>query len=193
MREIIAAMSVTLDGFIEGPNEELDWIDTWDDPYDDMFPHIDACVLGSGMYPGYEQYWLAILANPTGVLPLSGKVASAGEIAYAHFADRTPHFVLSKTLQKVDWKTTQVIRDIEDIRKMKQLPGKSMYAVGGAAFVSSLMNVGLVDEIRLVVYPVILGTGKPLFKDVKERHRLTLLKASQSKSGNVTLTYRTNV
>jgi dihydrofolate reductase len=85
------------------------------------------------------------------------------EVAYAHFADKTPHVVLSKTIDKVAWKTTRTIRDVEDIRKLKQPPGKDMYAVGGATMVSSLMNLGLIDELRLTVHPIVLGGGKALF------------------------------
>lgn len=191
MRKIIAALQVSLDGFIEGPNGELDWVGTWDDSFDDMFPQIDTCILGRGMYPGYEQYWLAILADPGGVLPFTGKVASKGEIDYAHFADRTPHIVLSKTLDKVTWKTTRIVRDVEEVRRLKERTGKDIYAVGGATLVSSLMNLGLIDEFRLVVHPIVLGGGKALFKDVKERHALKLLGAKPSKSGVVTLTYST--
>ncbi len=188
MRKIIAALQMSLDGFIEGPNGELDWVETWEDPFD-LLPQIDTCILGRGMYPGYEQYWRAILANPEGILPFTGKVASKGEIDYAHFADKTPHIVLSKTLDEVAWKNTRIVRDVEEIRMMKQQPGKDMHAVGGATLISSLMNLGLIDELRLVVQPIVLGKGKALFKDVKERHALKLLGAKSLKSGMVRLTY----
>lgn len=191
MRKIIAALQVSVDGFIEGPNGELDWVETWEDEFD-LLSQIDTCILGRGMYPGYEQYWLAILANSKGVLPFTGKVASKGEIAYARFADKTPHIVLSKTLDKVAWKTTRIVRDVEEIRNMKQQPGKDMHAVGGATLVSSLMNLGLIDELRLMVNPIILGGGKALFKDVKERHPLKLVQAKPLKSGKVSLTYTTH-
>ena len=190
MRKIIAALQVSVDGFIEGPKGELDWVETWEDSFD-LAPQIDTCILGRGMYPGYEQYWLAILANPKGVLPFTGKVASKGEITYARFADKTPHIVLSRTLDKVAWKTTRIVRDLEEIRKMKQQPGKDMYAVGGATLVSSLMNLGLIDELRLMVNPLVLGGGKALFKDVKERHALKLVRVKPLKSGKVGLTYST--
>jgi len=190
MRKIIAALQVSVDGLIEGPNGELDWVETWEDPFD-LLPQIDTCILGRGMYPGYEQYWRAILANPEGILPFTGKVASKGEIAYARFADKTPHIVLSKTLDKVAWKTTRIVRDVEEIRNMKQQPGKDMHAVGGATLVSSLMNLGLIDELRLIVHPIVLGGGKALFKDVKERHALNLFQAKPLKSGKVGLTYST--
>jgi dihydrofolate reductase len=191
MRKIIAGLIVSVDGCIEGPNGELDWVDTWEDPFD-LLPQIDTCILGRGMYPGYEQYWSAVLANPKGPLPFTGKVASEGEIAYAHFAARTPHVVLSKTLAKVTWKKTRIVRDIEEIRRMKQRPGKDMHAVGGATLVGSLMNQRVIDELRLVVYPIVLGGGKALCKDVRERHALTLLGAKPLASGLVHLTYSTS-
>ena len=171
MRRVIAALQISVDGFIEGPNGELDWVDTWEDPFD-LSRQIDACVLGAGMYPGYEQYWRAILANPKDILPFTGRVPSPGEIEYARFADQTPHFVLSTTLMSVHWPAARIIRSVDDIRLMKQQPGKDIYAVGGAALISSLMNMDLVDEIRLVVHPVVLGGGKALFKHVNGRHAL---------------------
>ncbi len=189
MRKIIAALQVSVDGFIEGPNGELDWAmaedeETWRNLFE-MLAQVDTCVLGRVMYPAYEQYWLGLLANPA--------TGSKNEIAYARFADKTPHIVLSKTLtpDKVAWKTTRIVRDVEEIRKMKQQPGKDMYAVGGATFVSSLMNLGLIDELRLMVNPLILGGGKALFRDVKERHTLKLLQAKPAKSGKVSLIYST--
>ena len=188
MRKVIAALVVSVDGFIEGPNGELDWVDTWEDAFD-LLPQIDTCILGGRMYPGYEQYWGAILANPEGVLPFTGKVASKGEIAYARFAERTPHVVLSKTLDSVAWKNTRIVRDVEEIRRMKQQSGKDMHAVGGATLVCTLMNQRLIDELRLVVYPIVLGGGKALFKDVKERRALTFLGAKPLESGSVRLTY----
>jgi dihydrofolate reductase len=195
MRKIIAALQVSVDGFIEGPKGELDWAmaedeETWRD-LDEMLKTVDTFILGRKMYPDYEQYWLAILADPTGILPLSGKTATKNEIAFARRADKIPHIVLSKTLDKVAWKTTRVVRDVEEIRKMKQQPGKNMYVVGGATLVSSLMNLGLIDELRLMVNPLVLGGGKALFKDVKERHTLKLVQAKPLKSGKVSVTYST--
>jgi dihydrofolate reductase len=184
MRKIIADLQMSVDGFIEGPNGELDWAmaedeETWRDLFE-MLTQVDTFILGRVMYPAYEQYWLALLANPTG---------SKNEIAYARHADKTPHIVLSKTLDKVAWKVTRIVRDVEKIRKMKQQPGKDMLVVGGAILVSSLMNLGLIDELRLMVNPLILGGGKALFKDVKERHALKLVQAKPLKSGKVGLTY----
>jgi dihydrofolate reductase len=188
MRKIIAALQVSLDGFIEGPNEELDWVNSWEDPFD-IVGKVDAFILGARMYPGYEQYWQAVLDNPRGTLPFTGRPATQGEIEYAEFAGRTPHIVLSNTLQTVSWKNTRIVRDIGDLRRLKETPGGDMHAVGGATLVSSLMNAGLVDEIRLVVQPIVLGGGKALFKDVKERQALTLLTAKPMEAGAVSLSY----
>ena len=106
-------------------------------------------------------------------------------------SDKIPHVVVSKTLDKVAWKTTRIIRDVEENRRLKQQPGKDMHAVGGATLVSSLMNLGLIDEIQLTINPLIFGGGKALFKDVKERHALELTRTKPLKSGKVVLTYRT--
>jgi dihydrofolate reductase len=195
MRKIIAALQVSVDGFIEGPNGELDWAmaedeETWRDVFETL-THVDTFILGRKMYPGYEQYWLAVLANPDGILPFSGRVASKNEIAYAHLADKTPHIVLSRTLDQVAWKTTRIVRDVEEIWNLKQQQGKDIHAVGGATLISSLMNLGLIDEVRLLVNPLILGGGKALFKDVKDRHPLKLVEAKPLNSGKVSLTYVT--
>jgi dihydrofolate reductase len=186
MRKIIAALQTSLDGFIEGPNKELDWAmaedeETWID-INETLNSVDTKILGRVMYPDYEQYWLALLANPIG---------TKNENAYARRADKIPHIVLSKTLDKVAWKMTRIVRDVEEIQKMKQQSGKDMLVLGGATLVSSLMNLDLIDELRLIINPLILGGGKALFKDVKERHALKLIRAKPLKSGKVSLTYST--
>ena len=187
-RKLIAALQVSVDGLIEGPNGELDWIGSWEDSFE-LLPEIDTCVLGGAMYPGYEQYWLAVLADPEGPLPFTGKPPSMGEVEYARFADKTPHVVLSQTLESVAWKTARIVRDVADIRALKQQPGRHIHAVGGASLVSTLMNGHLVDQLRLTVHPLVLGKGKALFKDVDGRHRLELLETRLLAGGRVSLTY----
>lgn len=191
MRRIIAAQVVSVDGFIEGPNAEIDWVDTWEDHFD-LVHRIDTCILGRGMYPGYEQYWSAVLRDPKRILPFTGRAASKGEIEYARFAERTPHVVLSRTLESVAWKNTRIVRDVEEIRGMKEQPGKDMHAVGGATLVGSLLEHRLVDELRLVVHPILLGGGKALFKDVRKRQALQFRGAEPLESGLVRLTYGTS-
>jgi dihydrofolate reductase len=188
MRKVIAAFRVSLDGFVEGPNGEVDWVDTWEDTFD-LMPQIDALVLGGGMYPGYEQYWSAVQADPKSALPMSERHPSAGEIEYARFASATPHVVVSTTLDTVSWKTARIVRDLEEIRAMKEQPGKDIYAVGGPTLISSLLNRGIVDELRLDVHPIVLGGGTALFNGVGERYPLKLLDAKPRERGQVRLIY----
>ena len=124
------------------------------------------------------------LGQPRGILPFTGKVATKGEIGYRFSQEKTQHMVLSKTFDAVAWKNTRIVRDVDEIRKVKQQPDKDMHAVGGATLVSSLMNLGLIDEFRLVVQPIVLGKGKALFKDVKERHALKLLRPGAVEVGH---------
>ena len=189
MRTMIAALQVTLDGFIEGPNGELDWVADWNDDFD-IQSRVDTCVLGGGMYPGYEQYWTSILADPTAVLAFNGRPPTSGEIDYANFAGRTPHVVLSRSLHDVSWQTTRVVASIDELISLKQQPGQDIFVVGGATLVSSLMNVGLIDEFRLVVHPLLLGGGKALFKDVIGRHPLDLVHVAPLDASRLAVTYR---
>lgn len=188
MRKIIAALQVSLDGFIEGADGELDWIASWEDQFG-LMPEIDACILGGGMYPGYEHYWSAIQADPNGVLEFTGRPPTSGEIDYAAFAARTPHYVVSTKLATTRWKGSQLVRDLTAIRMLKAGPGRNIHLVGGATLVSSMMNERLVDELRVVVNPVVLGRGKALFKDVSDSHLLHLAGVEQFLSGQVKLTY----
>ncbi len=186
MRKVIVAMQVTLDGFIEGPNGELDWAmaedeETWNDHFD-LVRSVDTLLLGRVMYPAYEKYWLAAPSNPS---------STKNETEYARLADKMQKIVFSKTLEKVEWKTTRIVREIvaEEILNMKQQPGKDIMILGGATLVSSFVNLGLIDEYHLVVNPLVLGGGKRLFKDVKDRHKLTLINTKTFRSGKVALHY----
>lgn len=188
MRRLIAALQVSLDGYIEGPNGEIDWIKSWEDPFD-ILPEIDTCVLGGKMYPGYEAYWGAILADPAAVSPFTGQVATQGEVDYARFASMAQHVVLSTTLNEVKWPNTRIVRTTGAIGELKQQPGRNIHAVGGAALVGNLINQGLVDELRVVVQPILLGAGKALFGGVVDRHALALNDARAIGGDLVRLTY----
>ena len=188
MKRIIAALQVSLDGKIEGPNGELDWVGTWEDD-NDLRDRVDTCVLGGGMWPGYEQYWTSILADPTAVLEFTGRPAHTGEVEYARWADRTPHVVVSTTMAEPSWANARVVRDLDGVAALKDGDGADIFAVGGATLVSNLMNRGLVDELQLIVHPLVLGPGTALFKDVTDRHQLRLESATPSPSGHVVLTY----
>ena len=166
----------------------VDWVRSWEDPFD-LVPQIDTCILGRGMFSGYEHYWRAVLANPDGPLALTGRPPTQGEVAYARFADTATHIVLSTTGVETTWRNTRVVRSVDDLRTIKKETGKDMHAVGGATLVSSLLNAGLVDEIRMVVQPIVLGGGKSMFKDVVGKHALRLTEARMLDDGVVRLRY----
>ncbi|GAM97304.1 dihydrofolate reductase [alpha proteobacterium U9-1i] len=189
MRKIIGGMHVSLDGCIQGPNGEQDWVEAWDDPYD-LASEVDTCLLGGGMYPGYEQYWTAVITRPNEALPFSGKKPSPEEIEWGAFAQRTPHIVLSTSLNAAAWKNTSFVRDLESVWALKARVGKPIYAIGGAALVSTLINAGLLDELRLIVHPVVLGGGKALFGGVHDRHWLDTADTRAMASGDVSIVLR---
>jgi dihydrofolate reductase len=101
---------------------------------------------------GFEKYWLAAPKNPS---------STRNEIEYARLADAMQKIVFSTTLEKVEWKTTRIVKDhiAEEILRMKQQPGKDMVLLGGASIVSTFMNLGLIDEYHLIVNPFVLGVG----------------------------------
>jgi dihydrofolate reductase len=189
-RTMIAALQVSLDGFVQGPNGEKDWVDSWADAIQ-LIPDVDTFVLGGRMYPDYGEYWESIFANAERVPPFQERVPSKREIAYARLAARTPHVVLSTTLKSVSWPAAQIIRDVAELRTLKAQPGKNMYVVGGATLVASLLNEDLIDELRLIVHPTVLGRGQSLFGGVSKRLSLDLVQAKSTESGRVIVTYRT--
>jgi dihydrofolate reductase len=190
MRKLIAGMQSSVDGKIEGPEGVADWVDAWSDHYDVM-PRVDACLLGAGMYPGYEQYWTAIQNAPDKPLPMTGKMPTPGEVEYARFTAQTPHYVLSSTLTSALWPQTSFVRGLDEVAALKRQPGKDIYLVGGARTVASLVDAGLVDELRLTVYPLIAGEGKALFATTDRRRGLELRSVQQLEGGLVSLIYGT--
>ncbi len=196
MRKIIAALQVSVDGFIEGPNGEMDWLMTtdeemWKEEFE-MLDHIDtfnsrpAKSTGTRQCPGCR-FWLTPMTHclRTARLPRSTILPMRTSRI------KSPHFVLSKTLDKVAWKNTQIIRQVDEIRELKKKRGKDIYAVGGATLVSSLMNLRLIRQTHSEWNPIILGGGKALFKDLKQRHSLKLVTAKSLRSGMVNLIYVT--
>ncbi len=188
-RDFIAALQISLDGNIQGANGEIDWVDSWNDALD-LISDVDAAVLGGGMYPGYEQLWGSIAADPHSAATMLGREATDGEVGFARWTQRTPHYVLSTTLDKVGWESARLVREVSELRSVKEQPGGAVYIIGGAALVSSLMNEGLIDEVRLIVHPIILGSSKGLFAGVRNEHMLELVQSRTDRSGRVVLTYR---
>jgi dihydrofolate reductase len=186
-RPLISAMQVTLDGY--SSEGDAEWVDSWADGLA-LLPPVDAFVLGGGMFPDYERWWATFLDDPGAASDMLGRDPYPREIDYARLAAKTPHLVLSRTLTDPSWPTARVVHDIDEIRTLTQQAGKAVYVVGGPGLVSSLINAGLLDELRLIVHPVVTGRGTAVFGDIAEPQALELVSAEPTPSGRLNLTYR---
>ncbi len=181
MRKVFVSNLVTVDGFFAGPNGEIDWHNV-DAEFNDyaisMLNSIDTMLFGRVTYDMMAGYWptAAVLKDDPIV---AGKMNSLAKI------------VFSKTLDKVEWENTRLVKEniAEEIQKLKQQPGKDIAILGSGTIVQLLTNLRLIDEYWLLVNPIILGKGKPLFKDIKEKVNLKLLDVRKFDSGNVMLKY----
>ena len=189
MRKLIIGMKLSLDGKLEGAEGYADWVEAWSEDYG-LMPQIDACVVGGGMYPSYERYWTGIQNEPEMPAWITGSAPTPAEVEWARFAVQTPHYVLSNTLTSALWPKTRFVRELDEISDLKQQPGKDIYLMGGARVTASLIDAGLVDELRLIVYPLVAGEGKALFTTTKRRG-LELRKVQQLQGGRLSLVYGT--
>ena len=185
MRKVILSNLVTLDGFFAGPNGELDWhiVDEEFNQYAiDLLSKVDALLFGRVTYQLMADYWPAAATNPS---------TSKSDLEIADKMNNLPKIVFSKTLQEVKWNNSRLVKDniAEEISKMKQQPGKDMVIFGSGSIVSTFMQHGLIDEYRIIVNPIVLGNGNPLFKGIKDKHNLKLLKTRVFGSGVVILYY----
>jgi len=187
MRKLIAGMKISVDGKMEGAEGMADWVEAWSEDYG-LTPQIDACVLGSGMYAGYERYWTSIQNEPHTPMWITGKPPTPAEIEWARFIERTPHYVVSNTMTSAQWPKTRFVRGFDDVAALKRQPGKDIYLVGGARTTASFIEAGLVDELRLIVYPLIAGEGKSLYATMARRG-LELRKSGQLPNGCLSLIY----
>ena len=169
MRKVILGVAVSLDGFIEGPNGEYDWCFT-DQDYglSDFFNRIDTVFIGRKTY----EMMLAMGNNNGGGFPKLKK------------------YIFSTTLDNVKDGATLIKSDIKiEVEKIKKEMGKDIWLFGGAGLTTSLINLGLVDELSLAVHPILLGGGKPLFNNIKDRIKLKLVASKTYSTGLVSLTY----
>jgi dihydrofolate reductase len=188
MRKLITAMKVSVDGKAESAQDMADWVEAWSEDYG-LTKQIDACVIGGKMYPGYERYWTGIQNEPEKPAWITGTPPTPAEIAWSRFAAKTPHYVLSSTLTSAAWPNTRFLRKQDDLAALKQQPGRDIYLMGGAQAAASLIDAGLVDELRLIVYPLIAGPGKALFALTERRRGLELQSVQQLPGGKLALSY----
>jgi dihydrofolate reductase len=189
MRKLIAAMKVSLDGMIAGTEgRDADWVESWAEEYG-LTPRIDACIVGGGMYPDYEQYWNTIHEEPDQTR-LLGRLPTPAEVEWAHFAVKTPHYLVSSSVKPALWSTTRVIHGTGDIEALKRQPGKDIYLMGGAELVAGMIDAGVVDELHIILYPVIAGEGKALFATTQRRRKLEVRTFEPLSDGRLHLQYR---
>jgi dihydrofolate reductase len=186
MRKIVFMMSVSLDGYMEGPGRELDWqlVD------EELHRHFNEELAGMGAFLDgrvtYELmagYWPTADQDPT---------SSPVEAEFARIWRDMPKIVYSRTLERAEWNTT-VVREVvaEEVLDLKARPGGDLM-IGGADLAATFMRLGLIDEYRLYVHPVLIGRGKPVFAPSDLRATLTLAGTRTFGSGVVLLRYDAN-
>ncbi|MFF0826565.1 dihydrofolate reductase family protein [Brevibacillus sp. NPDC003359] len=180
-RRIILDLAVTVDGFIEGKNGEVDWcIMNSEMGFIDFLNQIDTILYGRKSYDLWGQF--------TPEDEHSNTEKEMWEIIHSK-----EKYVFSKTQKGTDHKAIFINDHIlEEVNKLKNKPGKDIWLYGGASLITTFINLGLVDEYRLSVHPVILGEGKPLFMDRKQRLNLKMVKTRTFSSGVVQLIYHLN-
>ena len=176
MRKVVAGLFVTLDGVVESPGA---WQEHFDEDMGEAMTEQlasqDTVLLGRVTYQEWAPYW------PTAT------------DEFASFINPVPKYVFSTTLDNVDeWKNSTLIKGdlAQEIARLKQLPGKNIGTAGSPTLVSSLLKQGLLDELILLVHPVVVGRGKRLFEDGDSLKRLKLLSSKTTRTGTMILTYQ---
>jgi len=182
MRKLFSFNLITLDGFFEGPQQDIGWHNV-DEEFNEFAVEqlntIGTILFGRVTYLGMASFW------PT-------PFAIENDPVVAGLMNSFPKVVISRTLDKADWNNTRLITDnvAEEIAALKQQSGKDLAIFGSANLTASLLQLGLVDELRIMVNPIILGQGTPLFKGVHERVNLELNSTRVFRNGNVMLYYQ---
>ncbi|MBC8988348.1 dihydrofolate reductase [Pedobacter sp. N36a] len=172
-RKLILGLAVTLDGYIEGPNGEYDWCFTDQDyALNKFFSQIDSLFIGRKSYEIAQQH----------------AENNNGEIVPG-----MQEHVFSTTLKTVrDGATLIAANSMIEAKKIKEQPGKDIWLYGGAELSDAMMKADLIDELWLSVHPILLGSGKPLFRVQDSQHQLRLLESKTYETGLVSLRYRIN-
>jgi len=185
MRAIIANLAITFDGFIEGPNGELDWIVRdgeidFGDILNEILSDKDVIFYGRISYDKWGNLQPTENASP--------KIKEAYKLMHSK-----QKYVFSKSKTGDNTKAIFISTDIEKrVLEIKRQPGKNIWLYGGAKLTTTLLNLDLVDEFRLAIHPVILGKGKQLFQNIEDRHKLKLIDVKGYKSGVMLVKYQTD-
>ena len=182
MRKVFLFMMITLDGFFEGPDHEIDWHNV-DEEFNefaiDQLNEVDALLFGRVTYQGMASYW------PT-------PFAKENDPIIAEKMNTIPKIVFSRTLDKVDWNNSRLVKEniAGEVSQLKQEQGRDLAIFGSANLAVSFLQMGFIDELRIMVNPVVLGNGKPLFTGIHGKVKLKLIKIRTFRSGNVLLYYQ---
>lgn len=170
---------MTLDGFCDHTAMIAD--DEIHQHYNELLSNTGTLIYGRITYQLMESYWPSVVKNPTGNKPTD---------EFAVLIDNISKIVFSRTLKNVDWKNTELKKEVikEDILAFKQQAGKNIL-VGSPGLIVALTQLNLIDEYQLSVQPTVLGSGLSLFKNVKNRIDLKLLKTKTFGCGAITLYY----
>jgi len=185
MRKIISFMHISLDGFVAGPNGEMNWIKVDEEIFDHVGKRIsetDTALYGRVTYQMMENYWPTAGDEPD---------ASKHDIEHSKWYNKAHKIVLSKTLEGADLANTTIISDnlADRLNEIKQQPGSEILLFGSSTATHSLIQQNLIDGYWLFVNPIILGRGVPLFADIQERVKLKLLNTRQFTAGVTALDY----
>jgi dihydrofolate reductase len=185
MRRVIFSIPITIDGYIEGPNRELDWVipdDELHDFYADMLRNSDLILYGRVTYELMLSYWPNAPSDPA---------VTAAMRRFAEALNPLPKVVYSTTLNTVDWNTRLVNHfDPEEVRRLKAQPGGTILLGGGATLARQFMEHKLIDEYQLMVMPAVIGSGNALFKNVAQGNKMNYQWSRTFTSGAVLLCYR---
>jgi dihydrofolate reductase len=178
MRKVILTMHMSLDGFVSGPNGELDWTAA-DEAVDNDLPELlnaaDTALVGRTLYQGFASYWPSY--------DVSDPSKTKGEIAFANWINKVPKLVFSHSLERANWINSRLVlvkndADIAaEIAKLKEQPGRDLVLFGGVRIAQTFARLGLIDEYRLLLQPKVLGNGRPLFTGIQDRINLKLVDA----------------
>ena len=186
MRKLKLQVQMTVNGFVGGPNGELDFM-TWNLD-EQLIAYInkltdssDTILLGRKMTDGFVKYWTSVLDNP-----------QSPEYTFAKKMVDIPKVVFTKTLERSDWANTTLAKgDISDeVNKLKMQDGKDIIVYGGAGFVTSLIKEGLIDEYNLFINPAAIGNGITIFNSIDKKLNLELVSAVPYASGITVLVYQ---
>lgn len=189
MRKLVLFLHASLDGFVEGPNGEMDigWV-SYDSDLEkhakEILSTADTVIWGRGTYQMMHSYWTSVPSNPS---------ASQHERNHAEWIEKTAKIVFSTTLEKVEWNNSRLVKEDveEEIKNLKQQPGKDMVILGSPRLAHYLMQLDLIDEYKITVSPVLIGSGLPLFQGHKEKINLKLIENKTFDSGAIALVYQT--